>query len=210
MSTIIDIETGPLSDEELAPYLSELEYTGNAKDPAKIESAMVEKRAEFKERAALSAETGRVLAIGMKFVTGEYYILENKNGYNESEYAILKLFWEKQFPFPFIGHNIKSFDFPFLIRRSWKLGVVPSFTSCGKPWEDDKFIDTMLLWAAGNSGERISLNRLARFFGLPEKNGTGDQFAKWYLGGERDKAIEYLKRDLNLAEEVAKRMGVSL
>lgn len=206
--TILDIETAPLSDEALAPYLAEIEYTGKAKDPAKIEAALTEKHAEFVERSALSAETSRVLCIGFKGDDGGYLFLTNDTNDDDGEKKIIQAFWLMEKYFPLVGHNLVNFDLPYLARRSWRLGIRPELFWLGKPWErKDKVIDTMEVWAAGEHGRRISLNNLARFFGLPEKTGTGDQFHKWFLGGERERALEYLKRDLDLAGDVAERMG---
>jgi hypothetical protein len=203
-----DIETGPLSAEELAPYLAEVEYTGAAKDPAKIEAALVEKRQEFIDRAALSAETGRILCIGLRERERVTIYIENPFNDDKGERELLQEFWLREKSFPLVGHNIVNFDLPFLARRSWRLGIRPELFWLGKPWErKDKVIDTMEVWAAGEYGKRVSLNNLARFFGLEGKTGTGDQFAKWYLGGERDRALDYLKRDLELSHEVAVKMG---
>ena len=60
---VIDIETSGRADA--ADYLPPIEPPGNYKDAAKIEAYLAEKRASQLERAALSAETGRILCIGI-------------------------------------------------------------------------------------------------------------------------------------------------
>lgn len=212
MKTILDIETGPLPAADLQKYLDEIEYTGVAKDPAKVAAALEEKKAEFLERAALSPETGRILAIGLHREGANPFYMTNDEDDDRTEKRMLSNFWElvkDSDPFPFIGHNLINFDLPFLCRRSWKLGVKPIIFWQGKPWDiSEKVIDTMQVWACGEYQKRISLNNLARYFGLEEKTAKGDQFQVWWRNGERRKAIEYLGQDLKLTAEVAKRMGV--
>ena len=61
---IFDIETGPRSRAELAECVPTFEAPSNWKDSEKIRAYVAEKEAEWFQSAALSALTGRVLAIG--------------------------------------------------------------------------------------------------------------------------------------------------
>lgn len=205
MSTIIfDIETGPLPQEQFQHILDKVEAPGNLKDPAKIEAAIKEKQAEIIERAPLSAMTGQILAIG--FYDGENYMIAS----DVSEEAIIMTFWDhvSENNLSVCGHNIKNFDIPFIVRRGYVYGIRPKMQYLEK--FSRLVIDTMELFAGGEWGHKASLNDISRLFGLGEKTGSGDQFHKWWNGGERDKAIEYLKKDLELTYKVAERMGVNL
>lgn len=165
---------------------------GNLKDPAKIDAKIATARdvhaalaasvsirreaahaahvAKFVERAALSPLTGCVKAIGLLqcddntaaelWYTGE--------GYDESR--IIGQFWATVAAAPdhaFVGHNIFGFDLPFLVRRSWLLGVdVPAGVRDGRYWSR-QFVDTMDVWGCGGAGT-----------GEARRPGEGDRTAR--------------------------------
>lgn len=203
---ILDIETEPLPEAELRPFLPKIEPPSNYKDAAKIEAYIAEKQAEAIERAALSVLTGRVLAVGLK--DGPYDI----KTWEGSESGAIGTFWDywRGCCDRIIGHNIKGFDLPFLIRRSYALGIsVPSDVMEGRHF-NRRVVDTMELWDLGTR-ERISLDNFARFLGVGSKPDgvSGKDFARLYHDpATRDKALEYLRNDLVLTEAVAKRMGI--
>lgn len=222
---IFDIETGAADDETVMSMAPVFEAPANLKDPEKIASAIQAKMDEWMDRAALNAETGIVLAIGFQEDGQSPRILENADGTLMGEKTLLiNAFefiescysgeWHDADP-RFIGHNIKSFDIPYLCRRAMRHGIYNErvrylFWDKATKWKywQPHIVDTLETWAMGEYQRRISLNGLARYFGLGEKTGTGDQFAKWYLGGERDRAIEYLQQDLALTYGVAMKMGI--
>ena len=141
-----DIETGPLSEEQIrkiAPAFKESEVkTGNLGLEKQLEKIALEKTKHISKivsSAALNAEYGQVLAIGIlgddepTILTGE-------------ESDILAKFWGlalKDFQegiSTWVGHNVLGFDLPFLLRRSVIVGVsVPSFLRPklgGRYWPD--------------------------------------------------------------------------
>lgn len=244
-SIVFDIETGPLPKDVLdrlfEPYVpaafdESSVKTGNLRDKAKIDAKIEECRGkhleaelakafqreqEFFGKAALHADTGQVLAIG-------YYWPENDqdgdgsliSGNYEGEEEVVRSFWQLvvhaiQDRSTLIGHNIHGFDLPFLVRRSWLLGVtVPQSIFSGSGTGNaryfaDAFVDTQRRWGL-TTGELISLDRLARAMGVGEKNGHGEDFARLWNGSDSEKqeAIEYLQNDLRLTWECARRMGV--
>lgn len=239
---IIDIETGPADEATIMAMMPEIErgkVPANYKDPAKIaeyeakiEADYQAQKSNYVERAALSAETGIILAVGYGDFPGQTQHIWNDKGDIAGEsrllselFAILCDLKLKHGCAKLIGHNLKGFDIPFIIRRVMRLGIMDKnwreFFIDAKnpryfaPW----IVDTMEIWRMGlgqylyKDGEQSnrmlsSLNYLAKYFGLPEKLGTGDQFAKWFLGGERQKALDYLAQDLMLAGNVALKMGL--
>lgn len=230
---VFDIETGSGPEDEILKYADiqrKAPHRG-LKDPEKIaqnltqiESDFEAEKKSFVEKAALTAETGIVLAVGFKQHGLAPLIFENIDGSAAGEKELLrKVFSEFQCMWTlgdsrdvrFIGHNIKSFDIPFLARRAMRHGIWNAKTkyafwkteSNGKYFHD-AITDTMEVWALGEYGRRVSLNNLARYFGLGEKTGSGDQFAQWFLRGEHDRALEYLEQDLALTWGVAKCMGI--
>lgn len=223
MHTIcFDIETGPLPETELAamvPAFDPVEVkTGNLKDPdkvaAKIAEAEVNHRREFIERAALDPLTGRVLAIGLlNWDTGEFRVIAH-----EDEAAMLREFWEvcrgeMGRLNEMIGFNSRAFDLPFLIRRSFKHRVpVPFGIRRGRYWGDE-MVDLREVWQLGDRQARGSLDSIARHLGVGQKNGcephgpaNGAAFAAVWQS-DREKALAYLKNDLELTLKVAEALG---
>lgn len=198
-----DIETAPLPVEELAADMPFFEAPKTYKDPEKIAAYVEKKRGEYVEKAALSPLTGRVLCIGIKDAKG------NRGVFEGPEEALLDEFW-KYFRLnreaQWIGHNTHGFDWPFLIKRSWKLGVgVPSGIRDGRYYKKN-LRDTMEMFCGGAYGERISLDRLGRFLGVGDKGGaSGAMFAELYET-DKEAAMDYLYNDLDLTQAVFERM----
>lgn len=173
--------------------------------------------AHFIERAALNAGTGQVLAIGCyRVVDGKPKgtIKYNETFDDDGERQLLQGFWGivsdvvLSKGHRLVGHNIHGFDLPFLIRRSWLLGVIvpEGLLINGRYWHES-FIDTMKLWGCGTFNGFIGLDELAKYLGLPGKNGNGADFAR-LLKTDRQAAINYLQNDLTLTYAVAERLGV--
>jgi len=201
MTIIFDIETAPLPDAELAALAPEFEAPKNYKDAEKIKAAREEKAREWRDGAALSAVTGRVLAIGC--LDGEKFAtLEG------DELAILNGFWNLTAHFAgrrFGGHNILDFDLPFLCRRSWALGLrVPGEVFDGHRISS-RFVDTLKLWGCGVHGARVSLRDLARALKVGDKTGSGADFAALYVS-DRHAALAYLENDCRLTAKVLARL----
>lgn len=178
------------------------------------------------DKAALSPVTGQVVAIGTMVVDG----LDNEGseewkdsivgigdeatgpkGSTMGEGDILNGFWlEYQDYDRIIGHNIFGFDLPFLIRRSWMLGVdVPKNVLDKDRYWNPVFVDTMTRWSCG-SRDYVSLDTLAKIAGHDGKNGSGADFARLWFGTpeERQQAKEYLENDLEMTFRVAEMMGL--
>jgi hypothetical protein len=190
---------------------------------AKNATAEADYIAGVKGRAALSAITGRVLAIGYYFTEdeeesgvvaiGDHILSADDKESVITERDLLADFWMQYEASDehtkFIGHNIHGFDLPFLIQRSMLLGVeVPRSVMRGRFFAE-KFVDTMAVWACGRQGSNgmEKLDTLAKAFGVGAKNGSGAMFAE-LLEKDRAAAMEYLKNDIALTYEVAKRMRV--
>ena len=202
-----DIETGPLPRCEVEAYMPEFEKPKNYKDVAKIAEVLARKETEWFEKAALACTTGKVLAIGFCTSESDVAILEG------DESVILTSFWNSvtyhgAFLQKLIGFNSNEFDIPFMVRRSWKLGVkVPSTLfklARGRVYLNENCIDMLDYWSFGTR-DSIKLKNLAKFLNIGEKNGSGADFAKTY---ETDKssALSYLKNDVLLTLRCAKAM----
>ena len=197
MKTVFfDIETGPLTEAELAvmvPAFDPAEVKmGNLKDPDKIAAKLAEAEAghrrEFVERAALDPLTGRVVAVGLLFENSEFVVIGH-----DDEAATLREFWgvcrgEMGRINRMIGFNTRLFDLPFLIRRSFKHRVeVPFGIRRGRYWGDE-MVDLREEWQLGDRQARGSLDSIAKHLGVGQKNGHGEDFARLWQT-DREKAM---------------------
>lgn len=187
---------------------------------ADIARAKDEHFAKFCERAALDPTTGQVLAIGFLAMDNNRKIVidtidDDPNcEAGSEEFLLLNSFWSRYVKFrnagrKMIGCNILNFDLPFLVRRSWILGVdIPSTFRNGR-YFDPLFCDIRDAWLCGQrwSDCESSLNAIARALGCGEKNGSGADFASLYTA-DREAAMVYLRNDLELTAACAARMGV--
>ena len=107
-----------------------------------------------------------------------------------------------------IGFNSNEFDIPFLVRRSWILGVkIPDqvlINIKGRFYLSDVFVDVMQYWACGTM-QKTSLNNVAKALNVGEKNGNGANFYQTLIKDEA-KALEYLSNDVNMTRACARKL----
>jgi predicted PolB exonuclease-like 3'-5' exonuclease len=213
---IFDIETGPLPEEEILanvpfkPGKVKLgKRTGDAVD-AYLEQKQAEHKSNLLKKAALSALTGKVVAIGVKLGPQDkdcVLIIDNE------ETRMVGMFFEMvriglKEETQWIGFNITNFDLPFLLRRAWALGIKPPSGLINRRYLTNGFLDLADVWkATSRDAEHISLDRLAQFLKLGAKNGHGEDFAKQLIENEQA-AREYLTNDLAMTWRIAERLGV--
>ena len=241
---------------DLGPFDPSSVALGNLKDQAKIDAKVADARlkheaaaksvamrrdmarndhvGKFTSKAALSATTGFVKAVGLWFEASEHPILGcvdesisrdpgqvadeplHTATYWENEAKLIEFFWGVVTSNPshtLVGHNIHGFDLPFLVRRSWILGVdVPEpIWAPGQfgRYFNPRFIDTMSRWACGGR-DFIKLDEIDRAFGGAGKpdDCTGADFARLFDNGgdDRLKALLYLRNDLAMTRRVAEWM----
>lgn len=206
---IFDIETGPLPASELVipPFDPSAVKLGNIKNPdliaEKIQKAEESHAADYIKNAALDAISGQVLCIGYRIEHDQPAVLcADADG----EAAMLRQWWAALNDFQrqprIIGFNIKAFDLPFLIRRSWRHRLTPPYwLRQGRYW-NDLIVDLREVWQLGDSRAHGSLGAISRHLGLGEKAGNGADFsALWQT--DRQAAINYCLRDVQLTQQVA-------
>ena len=190
MTTLtFDIETIALPAElrEASRPTAETVKYGNTKDPGK-RAAMVDAAVAAWERgdkAALDPTQGQVCCIGWQAsdVAACHMHLDPARGFHPDS-EILCNFWDivaavyhmDRGNFRLVGHNIAGFDLPYLVRRSWILGVtVPVFIlSEMNGYRSAMIVDTMRLWGFGDRNEFITLDKLATLLGIPTQEGGVD------------------------------------
>lgn len=206
-SITFDIETGSGSRAEVAEVKPDFQAPSNWKDPDKIREYITAKEAEWYQQAALSATTGRVLAIGYIEEGSDFRAFASGD-----EAADIAAFWNVithygAITHRLIGFNSNSFDLPFLIRRSWKLGVRPPATLMSGRYLNHNCVDLLDLWRCGNREDRISLDKMARYLGVGSKNGDGAEFASLFTMNT-EAALRYLENDVLLTRRCAQVLGV--
>lgn len=206
---IFDIETGPLPASELVipPFDPSQVKLGNIKNPdliaEKIQKAEETHAADYIKNAALDALSGRVLCIGYRIERDIPAVLCSDV---DGEAEMLKQWWKAIATFDrqprLIGFNIKAFDLPFLIRRSWKHRIeVPYWLRGGRYW-NDLIVDLRDVWQLGDNRAHGSLASISRHLGLGEKAGNGAMFSDLWQT-DREAAINYCLRDVQLTQQIA-------
>jgi DNA polymerase elongation subunit (family B) len=206
---IFDIETGPLPLDQLhiPPFNPADVKLGNTKDPdkiaEKIQAAEANHANDYIRNAALDALSGQVLCIGYRKEGQETGVLSSNA---DGEAAMLQQWWSllnyyERTP-KLVGFNIKAFDLPFLIKRSWKHRITPPYwLRQGRYW-NDLVIDLREVWQLGDSRSHGSLASICRHLGLGEKAGSGAEFNLLW-NTDRQAAIDYCLQDIRLTQAVA-------
>jgi|GEM_PF-743882 len=200
-----DIETGPEPLGKIRELMPKFKAPSTYKTEEAIKKNIDKQQLKYIQDAPLHAETGRVIAIGYALTDeDEVFVFSN-----DSESELLTEFWayyRDMSSATWIGHNSNSFDWPFIVRRSMKHGVgFPAEFYKPIKWQNN-LVDTMDVFALGEYQKRISLDRLAKFVGVGEKNGSGADFYEKWLN-DRDAALEYLENDVRLTKAVWDKIG---
>jgi hypothetical protein len=209
------VKCGNLKDQAKIQEKIDLAYAAHLAEIAsyedRVEAAEKAYWSDVTSKAALSALTGQVLAIGYKSERGMRLdcIAEDK-----SEKVLLDWFWStyqamRESDRHLAGFNIREFDIPFMAQRSVILGVsVPKTLLVQDKWLDKTFIDLRdrFGFCGRPSGSLDAICKACGIGGKPEGT-TGAMFAELYSNPEtREKAIEYLKNDLEMTFGLAERM----
>jgi hypothetical protein len=107
-----------------------------------------------------------------------------------------------------VGFDLLRFDLPFLVRRSWAMGIpVPPqiYQDREGLYYSKLFIDLLREWQQGDRAAGISLGHLAFHLGVPGKSGDGANFGAIYAE-DPEEAAHYLEGDLDCTVACAKRM----
>ena len=206
---IFDIETGPLPLNELhiPPFNPADVKLGNVRNPdliaEKIQKAEENHVTDYIKNAALDALSGQILCIGYRIEREEPSVLCSDA---DGEAAMLRQWWKLLTDFErtprLVGFNIKPFDLPFLVKRSWKHRIqIPYWLRQGRYW-NDLVVDLREVWQLGDSRAHGSLAAISRHLGLGEKSGNGAMFSELWQTN-RQAAIDYCLQDVKLTQQVA-------
>ena len=205
MQTIVwDIETGPLPEDVVLRRVM-LRATN-------VERDREETIAKWIKQAALSAETGQVVAIGYGCEDGDSAVVGVTEKFTEQQ--VLADFWSRAKTASacgdtLVGFNTANFDIPFVVRRSWYTGVEIPHGVLPDKWGKwpSVFFDLLTHWALKVYGSSISLNLLCECLGLQGKNGHGADFARLW-SEDRGAATDYLLNDLRMTFQVGRKFDL--
>lgn len=209
------VKHGNTKDKALIEQKTEAERAKHAALVVSYDSDLIKAESNYwqeaKDKAALSATTGRILAIGCKTAQKETLLF---NSDNCPESQLIEAFWgvfegARKSDRSMVGFHIEDFDVPFIAQRSVILDIaVPKTLIERARYLSSTFVDLRKVWAFGGR-ESGGLDLVARALGLGGKTEgvTGAMFAELYENPEtRPKAIEYFSRDMELTFNVAERL----
>jgi predicted PolB exonuclease-like 3'-5' exonuclease len=169
---IFDIETR--ANKDALQYIEEPSAPANYKDPDKISAYIENKREEQIERAALDPDYGEIIAIGtMNLMNAK---VETFLGGGDMEPLLLAEFWDmyQYHGGKSCGYNIIGFDFPYILRRSMALNVLPTIRPDLRKYQTYPTLD--LMGVLYNWGQAKSLKWVCERYGienpLPDLDGS--------------------------------------
>jgi len=184
----------------------------NYKDPDKIAAYIAEKQAELINTAALDADYGRIISISVCTLSRpEIGVLCSPRdplhpAVNEatSETVVIEAFWNEYNACDGIscGYNIIGFDLPYLMRRSFALGIkVPIIPFMAK-YRTEPTIDLMgILY---NWGPAKGLKWVCKRYGID--NPLPDLDGSQVKDMDAETLRAYSANDVHLVVELYKKM----
>lgn len=161
-------------------------------------------RDEDGRKKLLNPIDSRIVAIGLKVSGREAIILQDGD-----EKKMLDGFWSQLAGFKkgsaankLVGFNVKDFDLPFLVTRSFILGstIVPFLLK-------DVLDLRESISAFTYRHTRGKLKEFAELIGIEIIEGfEGKDVAETYWAGDNEKIAQYLRKDLEITEAMAERM----
>jgi hypothetical protein len=209
MEIFIDIETLPSPDQ---PSVEDLiaKAPGNMKKPESIQKWAEENQETEWRKQALDSMQGRILTIG--WAIGEDPAEAQTVGLAgiETERDLLEAFQDLLLEAPidaerleWVGHNIRSFDLPWLWRKALQHRLHPLAKLIPRGRFDKRIIDTLELWAA-DFRDRVGMDAIAQFLGLAGKTEgvDGSKVFDLWQAGELQTINDYCRQDVEVARKV--------
>jgi DNA polymerase elongation subunit (family B) len=216
----LDIETLP-PHEELRKQLSPAKVRKLLKKRGKVE---VDEGTECTEEEfrglALHAEYGRVLSVGVIVERDGEIIHRGVLGrerqtmlFHLDEARTLRGFWKLMKGFNvsrdlIVGHNVISFDLPFIEKRSLINRVQPTVKLSYARYRNQPIYDTMQVWGHWNL-QYISLGDLAEVLkiGMSKTEGMdGSRVYDRFCEGCHQEIADYCLQDVELVRAIYYRM----
>lgn len=171
---------------------------------------------------ALTGDYGRVLTIGIIIEHHGEVIRCGCLGrdresmlFHQEERRTLSGFWKLLAAFNpsrdlIVGHNIISFDLPFIYKRSVINRVNPTVKLNFARYRSQPMFDTMMEWNKWDMRKLISLDELARILGLESSKNTGMNGSRVYdrfCEGNHSDIADYCMADVEVVRKIFYRMN---
>jgi hypothetical protein len=174
----------------------------NYKDPDKIAAYIAEKKAESLNTAALDADYGKIISISMtEDINAGITTIDLTTG---KEVALINYFWERYAACKGIscGYNIIGFDLPYLMRRSFALGIKVPIVPFMAKYRTEPTIDLMgILY---NWGPAKGLKWVCKRYGID--NPLPDLDGSQVKDMDAETLRAYSANDVHLVVELYKKM----
>ena len=166
---------------------------------------------EIYNEAGLYPEFGKIICISVGILVKN--TIRIKSFYGE-EKVLLDDFAEmlmRSSDTTLCGHNIKSFDNPFIAKRMLINNIpIPGTLSVmgKKPWEINH-VDTMELWKFGDMKNMTSLDLLCNALNIPTpKDGISgaDVYKVYYEDNDLESIVKYCEKDVLAVAKVYQRL----
>jgi predicted PolB exonuclease-like 3'-5' exonuclease len=164
------------------------------------------------QKASLTAEWGRIVCISVgqiKFNDDDIPFMQKKSFYGEDERDLLSSFvnfmnqvFFKAPGIKLVGHNIKGFDLPYIIKKSILHSIeLPRQLHLHKvkPWENC-LIDTYEVWKAGGWSS-AALAHLCILLGIknPKDDMNAGEVGAAFYAGRIEEIKNYCEEDIEAA-----------
>lgn len=210
-----DIETSPKAGSP-ADYIDKVKAPASYKKQESIDKWLADNAEKASEdlhrKTSLNPEDGSILCIAYAIDDKPVEVLTVAETFKDlSEAEVLVDFFnmiDDLSDVEFIGHNLKGFDLPFVIKRSMILGYTPPpklVDAWSKRYSENVF-DTMERWASW--GKFIGQTRLSEVLKIdqPEQEMSGSEVYDYIYDGRVDEVAAYCVSDVELVRAIHRKM----
>lgn len=206
----IDIETIPSGDPV---DVSTIQPPANMSKPETIARWRAEQAPQIAQelyrKRALNSMEGEIVCIGWAIGDEEVQTIMPGEGFGEIAIIEEWLKWLRQEQgvneydsIIWVGHNILTFDMPWLWRRAVKYDFQWLKGQIRLDRYKSNIHDTMKIWAGADFKDYTSLDKLASWLGLGNQNGSGSEVYDQYLKGDYEAIAAHCKGDVELVRAV--------
>jgi len=185
----LDIETVAQSVKVLQSIMPEFEGRTGTKDPEKIAAQIAVKRAEWLDKAALDPNLGRIACVSL-------YDGSDMVSFHDHESKILSELWMMLEDQPeIVTFNGKSFDLPYIIRRSWYCGVKPTRGYDTHRYYSKTHFDLRLILADGDTHAKGKLSDYAKLKLGVDMDTKGSEVQALWDDGKIKEIVDHCEQD---------------
>ena len=194
----LDIETLPV--EESKHHILKDIYEKKKEKGKKVNDSFD----EYLEKTNFDGSFGRILCISVAVNSEPATCLHGE------EKEILKNFWDiARDADLFVGHTIFDFDLRFIYQRSAVLGVKPTRELSFARYRNNPIYDIMYEWSKWNMQDKITLDKMAKAFGIKSsKEGgmDGSKVHEYYKKGKHQEIYDYCNADVEVTRAIYKKI----